>query len=338
MYDGSSVGVVIPAYNEEQFVGRVIDSLPTFVDRAYVVDDASTDGTWEEIQRRAEQPKARVPHAALTDGGAGNGGRIVPTRHETNAGRGAAVKTGYRGALEDGMDVIAVMDADGQMDPGILDRFVEPIIHGDADYAKGNRVLSRGHRSGMSRWRLSGNLLLSYLTKVASGYWRTMDPQNGYTVISADILRAINLDRLYDDYGFLNDLLVKLNVVDARVVDIAMTARYGDERSGIRYRSFVPKLSGLLLWDFFWRLGTKYLLFDFHPLVGFYALGGIGMVGGILFFGWNVATGLTPITAALTFVLFLFSGLLLTLAMIFDRARNIQYESRIDEGMRVGIR
>jgi hypothetical protein len=157
-------------------------------------------------------------------------------------------------------------------------------------------------------------------------------------VVSARALRSIDIDALYDDYGFLNDLLVKLNVAEARIVDVAMRARYGEEQSGIRYRTFVPKLSGLLLRGFCWRLSTKYLLFDFHPLVGLYALGGIGMFGGVLFFGWNVATGLTPITVALTFVLFLFSGLLLTLAMIFDRARNIQYESRIDEGMRVGIR
>lgn len=336
VYDDHSVGVVIPAYNEAGLVGQVIDGLPAFMDRAYVVDDASTDGTWQEIQRHAEEGNAQEPPLAIADGGTAHERRIIPIRHETNAGRGAAVKTGYTHALDDDMDVIAVIDGDGQMDPTILDRFVEPIVNGRADYTKGNRLLAERHREGMSRWRLFGNTVLTYLTKISSGYWRMMDPQNGYTAISARTLRSIDVDALYDDYGFLNDLLVKLNVANARVVDVAMSARYGNEESGIQYSTFVPKLSGLLLRDFGWRLGTKYLLFDFHPLVGLYALGGIGAIGSVLYFGWVLAASFTPARAVLALVLFLMTGLLLTLAMIFDRGHNVPLEGRIDDGIEGG--
>ena len=331
MYDGHAVGVVIPTYNEAAHVGAVIDAIPDYVDCTYVVDDASTDGSWDVIRSRARVANEREPQIAITDGGHPTGQRVIPIRHQTNAGRGAAVKTGYRRAMEDGMDAIAVLDADGQMDPAILDRFLDPIVDGRADYAKGNRLLVRAHREGMSRWRLFGNTVLTFLTKVASGYWQMMDPQNGYTVISARVLQNVDVDGLYDDYGFLNDLLVKLNVVDARIIDVAMRAKYGDEESGIRYSTFVPKLSSLLARDFAWRLGTKYMLFDFHPLVGLYLLGALGALGTVTYLGWALAANLTAARAVTGFVLLLVSGLLVTLAMIFDRGHNVHLEGRMDD-------
>lgn len=332
MYEGKTIGVVVPAYNEEEFVGEVIDTIPAFVDRVYVVDDGSTDDSWATILQTMVAVNAEYPEVAVTDGGTVSDRWLVPIRHETNAGRGAAVKTGYRRALDDDMDAIAVMDGDGQMDPAILDRLLDPIVEGRADYAKGNRLLSRAHRAGMSRWRLFGNTILTVLTKIASGYWRMMDPQNGYTVISARTLRSVDIDGLYDDYGFLNDILVKLNVADARLVDIAMRSRYGDEESGIRYKTFIPKLSALLLRDFAWRLGVKYLLMDFHPLVGLYALGLVSTVGALVFTVWALGVNQSPLSTGLAFVLWLFSGLLVTMAMIYDRGHNVNLESRIEEG------
>jgi glycosyltransferase involved in cell wall biosynthesis len=374
MYQGDRIAVVVPAYNEAGLIGEVLDDIPEFVDRTYVVDDASTDGTWEEIMRRVPDtatgrqrvtvaPDAQVQitdggsetgdgtvqdadggsntgdgDVQVTDGGVHVDRRLVPIRHETNRGRGAAVKTGYRRALAGGIDAIAVMDGDGQMDPGILERFVEPVVTGRADYAKGNRLLSRDHRAGMSRWRQFGNDLLSYLTKVSSGYWRMMDPQNGYTVIAAGTLRSLELDDLYDGYGFLNDMLVRLNVADARIVDVAMQSRYGDEESGIRYSSFVPRLSVLLLRDFLWRLRTKYLLFDFHPLVGLYLLGFTALAGGLVYVGWTATSSPTAVNLLLSFVVLLLSGTLLTFAMIFDRAHNVNLEDRITDTSREGGR
>ena len=258
MYEGRRVGVVVPVYNEERFVGRVIETVPPFVDRLYVVDDASTDGTWSEINDHTVETWEDVdPQSVpLADGGEA-GFRVVAIRHGHNQGRGGAVKTGYQATLEHDVDVVAVMDGDGQMDPSILHEIVDPVVRGEADYVVGNRLGQPGTWREMPPFRLFGNLLLTGITRIASGFWSLSDPQNGYTAISRRALEALNLDALYDEYGFLNDVLVRLNVHGFEVVNVPMHARYGEESSGIRYSSFVPKLSALLGWLFIWRLTTK---------------------------------------------------------------------------------
>ena len=358
MYRGKTVGVVVPAYNEEGFVGEVIDTLPEFVDRAYVVNDCSTDGTWAEIQRHAAKANARRRETPYPDGGVGSdtgagsdaatagetgdvpldrdletdGGmefhpRVVTIRHEDNSGVGAAIKTGYARAVEDGLDVTAVMNGDGQMDPDILDRIIEPIVNDEADYAKGNRLISPDHWDGMSRWRLFGNSVLTFLTKVASGYWRMVDPQNGYTAISLRALDRLDFDAVYDEYGFCNDMLVKLNAHGMRIADVPMEAVYGDEQSDIRYADFIPRLSALLLRDFLWRLKMKYLIYDFHPLVLLYALGVVGGFAGLVLAGLTLTVLDAVVTGgAMSVLLVLLGGTLCTLAMIFDKQHNDKLE------------
>lgn len=319
MYKGGSVAVVVPAYNEAGLVGDVIDELPAYVDRAYVVDDCSTDGTWPEIQAHAAAINESDRQLVVADGGAAPGRRIEPIRHEENRGVGAAIKTGYRRSLADGMDVTAVINGDGQMDPAILDRFIEPVLSGAAGYAKGNRLSTAADREEMSNWRLFGNVVLTGLTKVSSGYWGMQDAQNGYTAISREALSAIDIDELYEGYGFLNDVLVALNVNDVSIVDVPMAATYGDESSGIRYTTFVPALSSLLLWNFVRRLRRRYVDRGVHPLVGCYLLGvvGTGVGAGSLLVRLLTAGAVGPqtTTAAAAVVVGVVS---LVLAMVLD--------------------
>jgi glycosyltransferase involved in cell wall biosynthesis len=274
MLAGKTIGVVVPAYNEAGFVGPVIDSFPAFVDRAYVVDDCSSDGTWAEILAHADAANAATLDVEpLLAGVVGDGGvsfdpRIVTIHHELNQGRGAAVKNGYRRALADGIDVVAVMDADGQMDPDILHEIVGPVIRGETDYTVGNRLSGLDSWTGMPPFRLFGNVVLTLLTRMASGYWSLSDPQNGYTAISREALSTIDIDELYDGYGFLNDVLMHLNAHGLHVRNVPMRARYGDEESGIRYSSFIPKLSKLLVTGGCDRLRTKYLRLRSITLAG----------------------------------------------------------------------
>lgn len=280
MYEETLVGVVVPAYNEADFIGKVIDSVPEFVDRLYVVDDASTDDTWAEIKAHAEaeaaakaEAEAEVETNVLPEAGPGTGRTdggftvsafpddqpefdetIVPVQHAENRGRGGAVKTGYQMAMAEDIDVVAVMDGDGQMDGDILDRMIDPVVNGEADYAKGNRLVSPDHWEEMSNWRLFGNAVLTVLTKISSGYYGMRDPQNGYTAVSVDALRDISVGQLYEGYGFLNDMLVRLSRHQKRIVDVPMKAIYNDAESGIQYRSFVPYLSWLLLTMYCWRV------------------------------------------------------------------------------------
>ena len=285
MYKGKRIAVVVTAYDEAAFVGRVIETVPEFVDRIYAVDDRSPDESWTVIQRVAEQVNATAesevaePAVAVADGG--DDRRVVPIRHEENRGYGAAVKTGYRRAVEDGIDVVAVMNGDGQMDPAILDRIIDPVVSGEADYAKGNRLLRPEDRADMSTFRFVGNAMLTGLSKFASGYWSIGDTQNGYTAISREAIEQLDLDAITDKYGFLNHILTHLNVAGCRVADVPMSAVYGDEESSIKYVPFVRFVSLLLLRSFCWRLKTKYVVQSFNPAVVYYGAGTVGLAGGL---------------------------------------------------------
>lgn len=313
MYLGSRVAVVIPAYNEAPHVRDVIESLPPLVDRAYVVDDASTDGTWSEIRTAvAQAPSSRT--AAPVSGSAtagdsaevvadrtpqefpvqvppdGDGPAIVAVRHLENRGRGAAIKKGYRLALADEMDVVAVMDGDGQMAPEELEHIIHPVAADLADYSKGNRLDGPEYWTEMSRWRLLGNVLLTGLTRISTGYWGLRDPQNGYTAISRSALEELSIDDIYDDYGFLNDVLAKLNGIGARVADVSLPAVYGDEESGIRYGQFVPAVSMLLLVNFLRRLYVDGTRRSRVTLPAAYGLATAGWLGALLTAVGGVAT------------------------------------------------
>lgn len=265
MYRGTNIGVVVPAYNEEDLIAATLDGIPGYVDRIYVVDDASGDGTGDVIRGRQKSDH-----------------RILCLGHRENRGVGGAIATGYRAALSDGMEVIAVMAGDNQMDPGELSRLLDPVVEGKADYSKGNRLTGKESRRGMSGWRYLGNSILTVLTKIGSGYWELNDPQNGYTAVSRRVLERIVPEIIYPGYGYCNDLLVKMNVAGFRVVDIPMPARYGGEKSKIRYYRYIPRVSWLLLKGFCWRLRMMYGLSGFKPIVLFYFVGVILALVGLL--------------------------------------------------------
>jgi glycosyltransferase involved in cell wall biosynthesis len=328
MYRDKTVAAVVPAYNEEPHIGEVIQTLPEFVDRAYVVDDASTDDTWGEIRRHAAEVNDRQADApAETDGGVALEPRVVPLQHDENRGVGGAIKTGYLRALEDGVDVTAVMGGDGQTEPDIVERIVAPVAEEKADYAKGNRLLGRDRRD-MPRFRQVGNFALTFLTKIASGYWKLMDPQNGSTAISHEALEEVGIEEMYEGYGYCNDLLIRLNTQGMRVADVSRRAVYKDETSHIRYRTYVPKVSTMLLRGFLRRLRVKYLVKDFHPIPLFYYLGALGAGSGLLAFAARAIAGDEDDDGGVveTVLLFVVGCLALLLAMTFDLRENEELE------------
>ncbi len=266
MIEGKTLAVVVPAHNEEALILDTLAGLPTIVDRVYVVDDRSPDGT-----------AARVEEYARRDG------RVVLIRHERNGGVGAAIVSGYRAALVERIDLVAVMAADNQMEPADLPVLAGAVARGECDYAKANRLVTGEAFKQIPKVRYFGNAILSLLTKMASGYWRVADSQSGYTVISREALSTLDLDRLYPRYGFPNDVLVHLNVDSRRVRDYPSRPIYGvGERSGIRLHRVVPTIAFLLFRRFWWRLWARYVVRDFHPLVFFYLFGTILAVAGTL--------------------------------------------------------
>jgi glycosyltransferase involved in cell wall biosynthesis len=309
MLEGTRVAVVVPAFDEEKLIVTTLASIPEFVDRVIVVDDASRDGT--------------------TPAAAGTGDeRVEVITHDKNRGVGAAIVTGYKRALEEGIDVTCVMAGDNQMDPDDLEAIAGPVARGDVEYAKANRLFTGRAWELIPRNRYLGNAVLSLLTKIASGYWHVADSQSGYTAVSLKTLELLDLDRIYPRYGFPNDMLVHLNVINARVRDVPSRPVYGvGETSGIRLGRVIPAISWLLTKAFFWRMREKYVIRDFHPLVFFWVFGIL-----FLLLGFVLGTAVTILRLAgndlaigtvVLVALLLIAGLLFTLfAMLFDMESN----------------
>jgi glycosyltransferase involved in cell wall biosynthesis len=314
MFEGRRVIVVVPAHNEEKLIGQVLDTMPAFVDRVVVVDDGSTDGT------------AKV----LCEAGRQMGDRLRVIRHKGNSGVGAAIVTGYNAALEEGrqQSLVAVMAGDAQMDPADLPKLLTPLVKDQADYTKGNRLFTGEAWKIIPRHRYLGNAVLSFLTKVASGYWHVADSQSGYTAVTAEALSLLQLHRLYPRYGFPNHLLVELNNYDFRVRDVPIRPVYNvGEVSGIRLHRVIPTLSWLLVKCYFWRMKEKYIIRDFHPLVFFLTLGllvtGAGLLLGIYIVYLRLFEGTVAATTVIFDAFLLISGMqMLFFAMWMDMEHN----------------
>ena len=309
MLEGRTVAVVVPAYDEQELIVPTVQGIPGFVDRVFVVDDASRDETAARVLE-LEDPRVEV------------------IAHERNRGVGAAIVTGYKRAITERIDAVAVMAGDNQMDPDELEALALPVVRRELDYAKANRLFTGSAWRLIPRSRYLGNAMLSLLTKVASGYWHVADSQAGYTVVSLPMLELLDLDRVYTSYGFPNDMLVHLNVWNARVRDFPSRPIYGvGERSGIRIHRVVPRISWLLWKGFFWRLREKYVIRDFHPLVFFYGLGFAmtvaGLVLGAVVTALRIAGNTITVGTIVLVALLLISGSQFTLfGMWFDMESN----------------
>jgi len=312
MHLGCKVGVVVPAYNEERLIERTIRTMPPFVDRIIVVDDCSRDRTAEIVQNLTEE----------------FGDRLILVRHERNQGVGRTIVTGYKKAMEEECEVTAVMAGDAQMDPRDLIRIIEPVAKREADYVKGNRLFRGESWQMIPKHRYLGNSVLSFLTKVASGYWHIADSQSGYTAIALIALKRLELDHIYPRYGMPNDILVRLNIHNFRVRDVSVRPVYNiGERSGIRLYKVIPTISWLLFKGFWRRMLRKYVIQDFHPLIFFYLLSfGALALSAVFFFRtlyYWIDLGSVPTTSFLVFWFLLISGFQsLFFAMWFDMENN----------------
>jgi len=311
MYKDKSICIVVPAYNEEKQIGKVIETMPKYVDQVFIIDDASKDKTVETVKRYQKKRK-----------------NIKLIEHEVNQGVGGAIATGYKEARDNDIDVTAIMAGDAQMDPEDLKNIIEPVATGSADYSKGNRLFYGDAWNMIPHGRYLGNSFLSLLTKIASGYWHIADSQSGYTAISLIALKRINLDKIYKRYGMPNDLLIKLNQHDFKVKDVHVRPVYNiGEKSGIKLIQVVPAISLILFKGFWRRLFIKYVIKDFHPLVFFYILGVIlfptGVLSGLFLLCYRLFIGPVATTSALFSVFLFVSGLQsLFFGMWFDMEYN----------------
>jgi len=265
------IAVVIPAYRVEGQIEAVLDQMPDCVDRVFVVDDASPDHLAERLSGRGE--------------------RLTLIRHPKNRGVGGATATGIRAALDENCDIVVKCDGDGQMDPRHIPALIDPLLVGAADHAKGCRFHHFGELRRMPRRRLLGNIVLTFLTKMTSGYWNVVDPVNGFFATTSVVLRRMPLSRLSPRFFFETDFLIRLNIIEARVADVAFPARYGEEKSSLSVTralfSFPPRLIAGLIRRVFWR----YLFYDVSPVAVFSLVGICLCLFGLVFGAYHWING-----------------------------------------------
>ncbi len=272
MYRGARIAAVVPAYMEEKHIARVIETMPKYVDHIVIVDDCSPDDTWGAAK-------------------AADDGRVTLIRHEVNKGVGGAIITAHLAALELGADINVVMAGDAQMDPEYLPQLLDPVVDGFG-FAKANRFFSGESFAGMPGYRVFGNVVLSFMTKLASGYWHIFDPQNGYTAIRAEVLRRLPLNRVAARYSFENDLLIHLNILDVPIVDVPIPAIYADETSSIKLRKVIPELMSMLFSGYWRRVWWKYMVWSFSAVA-------LLLIAGLVLIALGVAAGLWVLAASI---------------------------------------
>ena len=265
--DAAKIAVVIPCFKVTRHVATVLSRIGEEVSRIYCVDDACPEKSGEFIKERC-----------------GNA-RVTVLFHEENQGVGVAVMTGYRHALADGADIVVKLDGDGQMDPRIIPKLVRPLVEGHADYAKGNRFHDLEKLKAMPLVRTIGNGVLSFLSKLSTGYWNLFDPTNGLTAVHARVLEELPFGKISRDYFFESDMLLRLNILGAVVADIPMKAVYGEEESGLRIRRAVPIFLFRHVRNLAKRIAYSYYLRGF-------SIASIELVLGLLLLPFGTAFGL----------------------------------------------
>lgn len=267
MKNRTGIFVVIPCFRVRSHILGVLSRIPREVERVLVIDDHCPEGTGDWVQSRCKDRRVRV------------------IRHEANQGVGGAMVTGYREALAQGARVVVKLDGDGQMDPALIHHLVHPVLAGKCDFAKGNRFHHPRALKGMPGARVIGNVFLSFIAKAASGYWNIMDPTNGYTAIHAKVLALMPLDRIAKGFFFESDLLCRLGLARAKVMDVPMASVYGDEKSNLRIGRVLLTFPGLFGLAMARRLATQYYLRDINPA-------SLGLAVGLMLVGFGGAYGL----------------------------------------------
>ena len=265
--DSLRVAVVIPSYKVSKHITRVIETLPEEIDDIIVVDDACPESSGNVAQ------------------GLQNG-KVEVFWHTENKGVGGAMKTGYEAALKNGAHVVVKLDGDGQMYPNQIHNLLIPLLTNKADYAKGNRLYSLKTVKSMPKVRLFGNVVLSFLSKISTGFYQIFDPNNGFTAISADALNLLEFSEINERYFFESDMLYQINSVGLQAVDVPMAAIYGEEVSNLRVGHSIFYFLARHTKNAIKRIFLTYFVRDFSVAT-------LQLILGVAIGTWGVVLGVT---------------------------------------------
>ena len=324
------ISIVIPSYKVKKHIVGVLKQIPKFVWRIYVIDDACPENTGNYVLSN------------FTDS------RITVICNKINQGVGGAVMTGYHAAVEDGADIIVKLDGDGQMNPSLIPVLIAPILSGEADYTKGNRFFNLEGLRKMPRSRLFGNTILSFITKITSGYWDLFDPTNGYTAIHSEVARLLPYNKISKRFFFETDLLFRLNTLRAVVIDIPMDAYYGDEESNLKISKSVMEFVAKHILCLSKRIFYNYYLRDMSLASIELPIGFFLAMFGVIYGGWHwlfaVMEGIiTPVGTVMLSAVTILVGLQLILAFLsYDIAtvprRPIHAQNQVDKYTIAGVK
>jgi glycosyltransferase involved in cell wall biosynthesis len=258
MFEDAKIAVIIPCFMVSEHIEEVVSSVPGFVDHVIVVDDCCPENSGSLAQRTGREG-------------------LIVLRNQMNLGVGGAVTAGYAKAEELGCDIMIKMDGDGQMDPEQMEKLIIPLVRDEADYAKGNRFNDFRALREMPRMRLIGNGFLSFMLKVASGYWDIMDPTNGYTAIHKRALYKLSLGKISKRFFFESDMLINMGIARVVVMDVSMPARYGEEKSTLNIWKTLFHFPPRLFVGFVKRIFLRYFVYDFN-MASIYILLGIPLL------------------------------------------------------------
>jgi len=261
-----NITVVVPCYREKNQILEVLNKFDLTITHIIVIDDACPEKTGDFVLKNCNDKRVQV---------------II---HKNNQGVGGATITGYKKAIELGTDIIVKVDGDGQMDPTMIKTLIKPILRGEADYAKGNRFYRLKGLSKMPPLRIVGNLILSFASKMSSGYWKNFDPTNGFTAIHGKVAQELPLDKLHKGYFFESDMLYQLNMSRAVVADVPIQAIYGNEKSSLKISKILLLFSAQHSKNFFRRVAYNYFLHDF-------SIASVELVIGLIFIAFGSIFG-----------------------------------------------
>lgn len=239
------IHVVIPAYKVSNQVLSVVSNIDSRIERIFVVDDGCPEHSGKLVENRVSDPRVSVIY------------------NRKNMGVGAAVILGYKESLKSGADIIVKIDGDGQMDLRYLPNLIAPLLSGDADYCKGNRFFALKEIKSMPFIRTIGNIGLSLLNKLSTGYWSILDPTNGFTAIHRLALTNLDLEEISKRYFFESDMLFYLGTIDAVVADVPIPAIYGSEISNLKVSRSVFEFAFKHIKNLIRRIKFRYVLQNF---------------------------------------------------------------------------
>ena len=238
---------IVPCYKSSNIAPRVVKDLMQYVDFIICVDDNCPEKTGLLIKNNIISDKLKVLF------------------HTKNMGVGGATKTGINYAQKIQAEIIVKIDSDGQMDPKNIPQLIEPIKNKTSDFTKGNRFRNIDVLVSMPKIRLIGNILLSFITKLSTGYWELFDPTNGFIAMNTKILNRIQYTKTDNRYFFETDLLFRCGLYDVLVSEIEIPTVYKNENSGLNplLEAFRYSFSHVVI--FLKRIIYQYFLIDFNP-------------------------------------------------------------------------